>query len=125
MKGIELSSFFARAILVAAVLTTRADEPIRLHPDNPRYFLWRGQPAVLITAGEHYGTVMNLDFDYARYFEELKSNRFNLTRWVFRDWNRRIQPACAEHSRNGEIPGPTANSPKVDCHKRTGMWFVY
>jgi len=80
MKGFELSSFFARAILVAAVLTARADEPVRLHPDNPRYLLWRGAPAVLITAGEHYGAVMNLDFDYARYLDVLKSNRFNLTR---------------------------------------------
>src|SRR4030095_9450460 len=34
----------------------------------------------LITAGEHYGAVMNLDFDYPRYLDELKSNRFNLTR---------------------------------------------
>jgi len=35
---------------------------------------------VLITAGEHYGAVMNLDFDYKRYLDELKANRFNLTR---------------------------------------------
>jgi dienelactone hydrolase len=34
----------------------------------------------LITAGEHYGAVMNLDFDYARYLDELEVNRFNLTR---------------------------------------------
>jgi dienelactone hydrolase len=80
MKGLVPSSFFARAILIAGVLTASADEPIRLHPENPRYFLWRGQPAVLITAGEHYGTAMNLDFDYARYLDVLKSNRFNLTR---------------------------------------------
>jgi hypothetical protein len=48
--------------------------------DNPHYFLWRGKPTVLITAGEHYGAVMNLDFDFVRYLDELKSNRFNLTR---------------------------------------------
>jgi len=54
--------------------------PIRLHPDNPHYFLWRGKPAVLITAGEHYGAVLNLDFDYARYLKELKAHGFNLTR---------------------------------------------
>jgi hypothetical protein len=57
-----------------------AAEPIRLHPDNPRYFLWRQKPAILITAGEHYGAVLNLDFDYARYLDELKAHRFNLTR---------------------------------------------
>ena len=42
----------------------RPDEPIKLHPENPHYFEFRGQPTVLVTAGEHYGAVMNLDFDY-------------------------------------------------------------
>jgi len=51
-----------------------------LHPDNPHYFLWRGQPAVLITSGEHYGSVLNLDFDYATYLKELESLKLNLTR---------------------------------------------
>jgi len=54
--------------------------PVRLHPGNPHYFLWRGKPAVLITSGEHYGAVMNRDFDYVRYLDELKARRFNLTR---------------------------------------------
>jgi dienelactone hydrolase len=54
--------------------------PIRLHPDNPHYFLWRGKPAVLIASGEHYGAAMNRDFDYVRYLDELKARRFNLTR---------------------------------------------
>jgi CubicO group peptidase (beta-lactamase class C family) len=54
--------------------------PIRLHPDNPHYFCFRGRPAILITAGEHYGAVMNLDFDYVRYLDELHTSQFNLTR---------------------------------------------
>jgi hypothetical protein len=65
----------------AASLTFAADvEPIRLHPRNGHYFLFREKPAVLITSGEHYGAVMNLDFDYVRYLEVLKSHGFNLTR---------------------------------------------
>jgi hypothetical protein len=62
------------------VLAAPATGPLRVHPTHPRYFLWRGQPAILITAGEHYGAVLNRDFDYRRYLEELKSHRFNLTR---------------------------------------------
>jgi hypothetical protein len=62
------------------VFAGRAAQPIQLHPDHPHYFLWRGKPTVLVTAGEHYGAVMNLDFDYARYLDELKVHRFNLTR---------------------------------------------
>jgi len=66
--------------LFSSVLASQAVPPIQLHADNPHYFLWRGKPTVLITAGEHYGAVMNLDFDYARYLDELKLHRFNLTR---------------------------------------------
>ena len=54
--------------------------PIALHPDNPRYFLWRDQPTVLVTSGEHYGALLNLDFDYARYFDTLAENGLNHTR---------------------------------------------
>jgi len=54
-----------------------AKEPLRLHPDNPRYFEFRGQPAVLITSGEHYGAVINLDFDYIAYLDELEDHGFN------------------------------------------------
>ncbi len=57
-----------------------AAEPLRLHPDNPHYFLFRGKPTVLITSGEHYGAVLNRDFDYRRYLDELKARGFNLTR---------------------------------------------
>lgn len=63
----------ARAIVCAA-------EPIRLHPDNPRYFQWRGQPAIIITSGEHYGAVLNLDFDYRRYLDTLAKDKLNGTR---------------------------------------------
>ncbi len=54
--------------------------PIALHPENPHYFLWRGKPTVLITSGEHYGAVLNLEFDYVRYFEVLQQDGLNLTR---------------------------------------------
>jgi hypothetical protein len=57
-----------------------AGKPIALHPDNPHYFLWRGKSTVLITSGEHYGAVLNLDFDYATYLKELESKKLNLTR---------------------------------------------
>ena len=54
--------------------------PLALHPANPHYFLFRGKPAVLITSGEHYGAVLNRDFDYLPYLDELKARGFNLTR---------------------------------------------
>ncbi|MBM4092797.1 MAG: hypothetical protein FJ276_25825, partial [Planctomycetes bacterium] len=55
-------------------------KPIALHPDNPRYFTWLGEPTILITSGEHYGALLNLDFDYRAYFAELKRHGLNHTR---------------------------------------------
>lgn len=54
--------------------------PLALHPDKPHYFLFRGKPTVLITSAEHYGAVLNLDFDYKKYLDELHTNGLNLTR---------------------------------------------
>lgn len=56
------------------------NKPIMLHPDNPHYFLFRDKPTILITSGEHYGSVLNLDFDYVKYLDEIKSCGLNLTR---------------------------------------------
>jgi hypothetical protein len=55
-------------------------EPLALHPENPHYFLFRGKPAVLVTSGEHYGAVLNLDFDYGKYLDALAADGLNLTR---------------------------------------------
>ncbi|WP_165226618.1 hypothetical protein [Aquisphaera insulae] len=54
--------------------------PLAVLAENPRYFLFRGQPAVLATSGEHYGAVLNLDLDYRIYLDELKRCGLNLTR---------------------------------------------
>lgn len=70
----------ACAALALSVTLSVAREPLRLHPENPHYFLWRGEPTVLVTSGEHYGAVINLDFDYAKYLKTLESDGLNLTR---------------------------------------------
>ena len=54
--------------------------PLALHPDNPHYFLFRGQPAVLISSAEHYGALLNRDFDYHKYLAELAAHGLNQTR---------------------------------------------
>ena len=61
----------------AAILSA---QPIRLHPDNPHYYLFQGKPTVLITSAEHYGGVVNGAFDYVRYFDALKAYGLNYTR---------------------------------------------
>ena len=70
-----------------------ADKPLSLHPDNPHYFLFRGKPTILLTSGEHYGAVLNLDFDYFPYLDELKDAHPSISRSPFRGRTAKIPPA--------------------------------
>lgn len=72
-----------RTLTLLALLSLFAsadNKPLSLHPDNPHYFLFRDKPAILVGSTEHYGAVMNLDFDYLPYLEELAKNHLNQTR---------------------------------------------
>jgi hypothetical protein len=55
-------------------------EPIRIHPENGKLFLFRGRPRVLLCATEHYGSVLNRRFDFERYLDEAAERNQTLTR---------------------------------------------
>ncbi|MEX0938701.1 MAG: hypothetical protein WDZ59_12645 [Pirellulales bacterium] len=77
LTSVVLLLAVALAVFSAAA---HAQEPISLHPDNPHYFLWRGEPTILITSAEHYGAVLNRDFDYVKYLDTLAADGLNNTR---------------------------------------------
>ena len=58
----------------------QAAPPLRVHPQNPYIFEFRGEPTTLRTFGEHYGSVINPDFDFIRYLDVLERDGNNLTR---------------------------------------------
>lgn len=66
--------------LALVLLAELSAEPIKVHPDNPHYYAWNGRPTILITSAEHYGAVINLDFDYVAYLDALKAYGLNYTR---------------------------------------------
>jgi hypothetical protein len=55
-------------------------QPIRLSTSNGHYFDFRGTPTVLVSSAEHYGAVMNPDFNYITYLNELQAKGLNKTR---------------------------------------------
>ncbi len=66
-----------------ATLTVQAvwgADGVRIHPENPKYFSFRGKPVVLLTATEHYGSVVNLSFDYERYLGDAADKKITSTR---------------------------------------------
>jgi len=84
--GSKLNAGSARLVRMRLLLLTLLSaasvsaQPISLYPENPHYFLFAGKPAVLIGSGEHYGAVLNRDFDYLRYLDTLRAGNMNLTR---------------------------------------------
>jgi hypothetical protein len=132
-----------RAVLLAllALLPARSagaerHRPLALHPDNPHYFLFRGKAAVLITSGEHYGAVLNRDFDYVKYQGELRRHGLNLTRTFtgvycedsksFNITRNTLAPASGKLLcpwARSETPGYAGGGNKFDLTKWDGAYF--
>ena len=62
------------------VFAQQDEPPIRLHPQNPHYFLYRGKTVALVTSAGHYGAVINGNFDYHKYLAALDAGGMNYTR---------------------------------------------
>ena len=76
MKDIIKSIFL---ILTIYGLTLNG-QPISLNQSNQHYFNFRGKPEILITSAEHYGAVVNGEFNYVKYLDALQSYGLNYTR---------------------------------------------
>jgi hypothetical protein len=82
-----------------------AGSTVRLHPKNPHYFLFRGKAVALVTSGEHYGAVLNGDFDYGKYLAALAAERLNFTR-IFGGSYVEVPGKSFGILRNDLAPGP-------------------
>ena len=117
--------------------SAQASQPLQLNPQNPHYFLFRGKPTVLITSGEHYGAVINLDFDYVAYLNELARHHLNLTRtWVgsYLEQRKDFDPAKSPYAIDRNTLAPAGarfiapwqrtNSGKFDLSKWDSQFFA-
>ena len=51
-----------------------------VHPKNHRCFLYKGKPIKILASAEHYGAVINAEFDYDVYLKEMQRTGQNQTR---------------------------------------------
>lgn len=65
---------------VALAAAQQASDPIQLDAKNPHYFLFHDKPIALVTSGEHYGSVLNADFNFRKYLAALQADGLNYTR---------------------------------------------
>jgi hypothetical protein len=133
-----LSNASLQSRAASAQQTSDTARPIALLPDNPHYFDFRGKPTVLITSGEHYGAVLNLDFDYILYLDELQRHGFNQTRTfsgVYRELPSSSFPGIKENTlapapgrficpwARGDAPGASDGGNKFDLEKWDSAYF--
>ena len=65
---------------LTALSVARAQEAVRINPENPKYLLFRGKPLALVSASEHYGSVINRPFDYEKYLDDAAAHKMTMTR---------------------------------------------
>ncbi len=73
-----------KTALVFALLFVKISlfsQPVSLHPENSHYFLYNEKPIILVTSAEHYGSVLNKDFDFEKYLQTMHDQGMNYTRF--------------------------------------------
>ena len=111
--------------------------PFQLHPENPHYFEYQGKPTVLVTSGEHYGALLNGDFDYKTYFAELELRGLNHTRVFagtyrevpgsFKIGNNTLAPKAESFVApwpRGDTPGAADGGAKFDLSRWNDAYFA-
>jgi hypothetical protein len=110
-------SFLLALFMVLSSGWGQSVQAISIHPENPKYFLFRGKPLVLITASEHYGAVMNRPFDFEKYLDDAAKHKMTLTRTflLFRELQGARNPAspCKPDSPDYISPFPRTGPGKA------------
>ena len=132
-----VNAFVRLAILLVSAARLVNGAALALHPDNPHYFLFRGQPTIIITSGEHYGAVLNVDFNYAAYLTELQTRGLNGTRTfagayfepqgAFNIAENTLAPANGRYIgpwMRTLVPGATHGGTKFDLTKFNDTYFA-
>ena len=104
-KEIRVVQIFCVALLAMIMNKTKAQTPLRLNPENPHYLEYHGKPLIMITSGEHYGALINPDFNYTAYLDALYGERMNNTRVFSGTMVERTRDIGWMQSRNTLAPG--------------------
>jgi len=107
--------FQLAVIALAAFLAAAApaQEAVKIDPANPKYLLFRGKPLILLSASEHYGSVINRPFDYERYLDDAQVHHMTMTRTFL--LYRELQSA-----RNPSSPCKPESPDYISPYMRTG-----
>jgi len=113
-------------------------QPISLNPVNPHYLEYRGKPVIIVSSGEHYGSVINPAFDYIKYLDTMQKDSMNYTRiftgamyWEVEDafgiTNNTLAPAVGTALapwKRSEVAGNTNGGNKFDMDQWNENYFT-
>lgn len=107
---------FLSIVLVSSQLT--------VSPYNYRYFQYRNKTVALVGSTEHYGAVLNLDFDYVTYLDTLQANGLHLVRtWTGAIYREDVHDFNIRRNTLAPSPGkylaPWAVEPNSCCYNNT------
>jgi hypothetical protein len=97
---------------VALCSVARAQDVLRIDPQNPKYLLFRGKPLVLISASEHYGSVINRPFDFEKYLTDAAEHKMTMTRTflLFRELQSARNPSSPAKPESPDFISPFVRS---------------
>src|SRR5262249_17334392 len=72
--------FGTLVVALASLGEMHAQDAVRINPHKPKYLQFRGKPLLLISASEHYGSVVNRLFEYERYLDDGQAHKMTMTR---------------------------------------------
>jgi len=103
----------ALALSTVALSAAHAQDVVRIDPSNPKYLLFRGKPLILLSASEHYGSVINRPFDYEKYLDDAEAHHMTMTRTflLFRE---------LQSARNPSSPAKPESPDYIAPFPRTG-----
>lgn len=124
---------FSVFVSLFALQSLRA-QTIEINPENPRYFRFRGKPLALISATEHYGSVINRPFNYEKYLDDAAKHKMTMTRTflLFRELQSARNPSspCKPESPDYIAPFPRTGpgvaldgEPAYDLDKWNSEYF--
>jgi len=97
--------------------------PIAPFAGNPHYFAYKGKPTLLITSDQHYGAVINRDFDYVAFLDAIAAYGMNFTRIYAGAYIERDGDFVADNNlgpRNGRQILPWARTRQTGAHEVLG-----
>ena len=83
-----------------------AAEAVKPHPANPNYFVFRGKPMIIVSSAEHYGSVLNLDFDWKKYLDTMAGDGMNYVRIFSGSYREAPGDFGIERNTLAPAPGP-------------------